>query len=265
VELENDGKTVIANSVTLRKIEFSQGKWDFENIKTFSDENYISNIWITRIGCNNQYIVAPTQNGKTFVWNMLTRELTCTLTDHSQESEVRQALFHPSKKLFYTCGADGAINCYVSELIPKEKPKEVNLIDSQSTPVMKDNPEETKSTQSDQSQTENLEMKEKSEETKNTQSDQSQNENLGMKDKSEETKSTQSEQSQNENLGMKDKSEETKSTQSDQSQTPQKDTPNERTQRNRNSEKEEAANESSEFQDMKDISIENAYRDFKLK
>ena len=58
-------------------------------------------------------MLAPTTVGRIFVWNLRTKELTAVLKGHV--GEVRDILFHPTKRLLLTCG-DG-ICSYITAVL----------------------------------------------------------------------------------------------------------------------------------------------------
>lgn len=91
--------------------------------------SYKSNIWPVKMATNGRYILAPTSDGKIFIWNLLTGGLSGILSDHGMNfkyvvlkhktndlldygNAVRDVLFHPYKPLLFTCADDASINIY---------------------------------------------------------------------------------------------------------------------------------------------------------
>jgi WD40 repeat protein len=71
---------------------------------------YVSNIWLTKFACNGRYLAAPTQEGKVFMWNLASGELTCVLKGHDRE--IRDIIFHPFAPYFVSSGEDTKVNIY---------------------------------------------------------------------------------------------------------------------------------------------------------
>lgn len=63
---------------------------------------------MVRISSNGRYIAAPTYQGGVFFFDIKSGNVTGILNDHS-ELEVRDVIFHPTKKMLFTC-ADGKIS-----------------------------------------------------------------------------------------------------------------------------------------------------------
>ncbi|KAI8905117.1 WD40-repeat-containing domain protein [Gorgonomyces haynaldii] len=110
--LDAEGKTInsIPNKVTLHKLIYPTikgGDFVLEKVKEFHDQSYFSNSWLIKICSNGRYVAAPTFDGNVFLFHLKTGKVAAILRDH-QEIEVRDVLFHPTRKLFFTC-ADGSL------------------------------------------------------------------------------------------------------------------------------------------------------------
>jgi WD40 repeat protein len=83
-----------------------------EQIRVFSDDDLLSNVWPVHARSNNHYVFVPTQKGDIFVFNLATGEKIAVLRDHAEGDVVRDILFHPSEPMFYSTGGDGFILVY---------------------------------------------------------------------------------------------------------------------------------------------------------
>ncbi|KAJ3052793.1 hypothetical protein HK097_005660 [Rhizophlyctis rosea] len=115
-ELDAEDFTISSkpNSVTLHKLTYPKskgGKFELETVKRFMHEEYRSNSWLIKITSNGRYIAAPTYDGSIIMFNMKTGSVGAILRDH-QEIEIRDVLFHPFRKLFFSCGDDGTVKVY---------------------------------------------------------------------------------------------------------------------------------------------------------
>lgn len=105
------------NTCHLRKLTIpsgGRGKFRIDEVNAFAHEDYHANIWLLRLATNGRYILAPTTEGKVFVWNVRSRELVAILRDH-ENREVREIKFHPSKRLILSCGDDSTIRVYTQK------------------------------------------------------------------------------------------------------------------------------------------------------
>jgi WD40 repeat protein len=103
------------NTCHIRKLtipDSPEGKFQLSLLHTFEHEAYKSNIWPVKIATNGRYVLAPTSDGKIFIWNLLTGGLSGILSDHDYGNAVRDVLFHPYKPLLFTCADDATINMY---------------------------------------------------------------------------------------------------------------------------------------------------------
>jgi len=132
---END-QVVNPNTCQLRKLvvpEKGQGKFRLEEVNVYSHTDYRSNIWMLKLATNGRYVLSPTVEGKVFVWNLRSAELVAILNDHANR-EVRDILFHPTRKILLTSGDDSVVRIYeqtktseptiVSELVTIDKENE---------------------------------------------------------------------------------------------------------------------------------------------
>ncbi|KAI8384971.1 WD40-repeat-containing domain protein [Radiomyces spectabilis] len=110
----SDGVSSKPNTCTLHKLIYPKetgGKFELEETKRFSHEDYHANSWLVKITSNGRYILAPTIYGQIFVFNILTGHLTAILKDH-EDIEVRDVVFHPYRPLIFSCGDDGFVKVY---------------------------------------------------------------------------------------------------------------------------------------------------------
>jgi WD40 repeat protein len=56
-----------------------------------------------KMATNKRYLLAPTMDGKVFVWNLRSAQLVGILNDHDG-AEIRDIIFHPTKRMLLTCG-----------------------------------------------------------------------------------------------------------------------------------------------------------------
>ncbi|KAJ3039586.1 hypothetical protein HDV00_012043 [Rhizophlyctis rosea] len=102
------------NSVTLHKLVYPKtagGKFVLQSVKRFFHEEYRSNSWLIKITSNGRYIAAPTYDGAVCMFNMKSGRVSAILRDH-QEIEIRDVVFHPTRKMFFSCGDDGTVKVY---------------------------------------------------------------------------------------------------------------------------------------------------------
>lgn len=114
LDAENNSVASKPNKCVLHKLIFpskANEEFQLETVHEFSHEDYHSNSWLIRAGCNSNYIGAPTVNGKVFIWSLLGGDPLAILSEH-RDHEVRQVLFHPFQKRLYTCGDDSSIKLY---------------------------------------------------------------------------------------------------------------------------------------------------------
>jgi len=114
--LDADDDTVPSkpNMCHLEKLIYPTSEHDpfkIEDINAFQDENYHSNSWLIKITSNGRYIVAPTYDGKLFIFNLKTGKLSGMLHYH-EGVEVRDVVFHPHKPLLFSCSDDGNVKVY---------------------------------------------------------------------------------------------------------------------------------------------------------
>jgi WD40 repeat protein len=117
LDAEDNTVNSIPNTVCLHKLIHPTspgGSFQIEEVKRFKHDDYSSNSWLIKITSNGRYILAPTFHGQVFVFNIASGEVTAVFKDH-QEIEVRDVLFHPTKKLVFTCADDGSVRVYRSE------------------------------------------------------------------------------------------------------------------------------------------------------
>jgi len=108
--LDADDDTVPSkpNKCHLEKLIYPVSEHDhfkIEDINSYQDENYHSNSWLIKVTSNGRYIVAPTYDGKLFIFNLKTGKLSGMLHYH-EGVEVRDVIFHPHKPLLFSC-SDG--------------------------------------------------------------------------------------------------------------------------------------------------------------
>ncbi|PWA02527.1 hypothetical protein BB558_001352 [Smittium angustum] len=117
LDSENNTVSSIPNTVTLHKLVFpseDSNKFELVEIRRFHNEEYLSNSWLIRIVSNGRYVLAPTYNGLVFVFHLSTGKLAAILRDH-QSIEVRDAKFHPFRKMLFTSSDDGSVMVYSQE------------------------------------------------------------------------------------------------------------------------------------------------------
>lgn len=76
------------NSCTLHKLVFPQnekGLFELQEIKRFSDSDYLANSWLMKISSNGRYIAAPTIHGKVFIFHIATGKTIAVLEDHDSK------------------------------------------------------------------------------------------------------------------------------------------------------------------------------------
>jgi len=86
------------------------GSFSLTKVHAFTDKNYKANTWLTRLGTNSRYVFGPTSFGHIVVWNILTRQVTAHISDHSEV--VRDVIFHKTEPLMITCGDDSQVIVY---------------------------------------------------------------------------------------------------------------------------------------------------------
>jgi len=104
------------NAVHLRQISISKDKFELSLMKEFHHKDYHSNTWPAKLNSNGRYVLSPTSDGKVFIWNLRTGQLTAVLQIHL--NVVRQILFHPYDRLIAICG-DEATVCIYEQKGPK--------------------------------------------------------------------------------------------------------------------------------------------------
>lgn len=114
--LDADDDTVPSkpNKCHLEKLIYPTSEHDpfkIEDVNSFQDDNYHSNSWLIKVTSNGRYIVAPTYDGKLFIFNLKTGKLTGMLHYHDGV-EVRDVAFHPHKPLLFSCSDDGNVKVY---------------------------------------------------------------------------------------------------------------------------------------------------------
>lgn len=114
--LDADDDTVPSkpNKCHLEKLIYPISEHDhfkIEDINSYQDENYHSNSWLIKVTSNGRYIVAPTYDGKLFIFNLKTGKLSGMLHYHDGV-EVRDVIFHPHKPLLFSCSDDGNVKVY---------------------------------------------------------------------------------------------------------------------------------------------------------
>jgi WD40 repeat protein len=78
-----------------------------ELVHKYEHPDYYSNSWMVKVASNGRYVAAPTNDGNVFIFNLKSGEPTCILRHH-EEGEMRDVVFHDSRKLLFTSG-DGFI------------------------------------------------------------------------------------------------------------------------------------------------------------
>ncbi|KAI7852340.1 WD40-repeat-containing domain protein [Circinella umbellata] len=109
-----EGISSIPNTCTLHKLTYPNtrgGKFQLDQVKKFTHEDYHANSWLVKITSNGRYLLAPTIYGQIFVFNMATSQLTAILKEH-EDMEVRDVIFHPYRPLLFSCGDDGSVKIY---------------------------------------------------------------------------------------------------------------------------------------------------------
>ncbi|KAI9252833.1 WD40-repeat-containing domain protein [Phascolomyces articulosus] len=109
-----EGISSIPNTCTLHKLTYPNtrgGKFQLDQVKKFTHEDYHANSWLVKITSNGRYLLAPTIYGQIFVFNMSTSQLTAILKEH-EDMEVRDVIFHPYRPLLFSCGDDGSVKIY---------------------------------------------------------------------------------------------------------------------------------------------------------
>ncbi|KAJ3274916.1 hypothetical protein HDV01_001780 [Terramyces sp. JEL0728] len=114
--LDGEDETIntIPNSVSLYKMVYptkKDDKFQLELVRKFQHPEYRSNSWLVKLATNGRYVAAPTYDGNIFIFHLLTGQVVAILRDH-QEIELRDVLFHPTKKLFLSSGDDGIVHVY---------------------------------------------------------------------------------------------------------------------------------------------------------
>ncbi|KAI9489101.1 WD40-repeat-containing domain protein, partial [Zychaea mexicana] len=84
-----EGISSIPNTCTLHKLTYPNvrgGKFQLDQVKKFSHEDYHANSWLVKITSNGRYLLAPTIYGQIFVFNMSSGQLTAILKEHEDGS-----------------------------------------------------------------------------------------------------------------------------------------------------------------------------------
>lgn len=116
LDAEDNTVNSIPNTVRLHKLIYpttAGTSFKIEEVRKYKHDDYNSNSWLIKTTSNGRYILAPTFNGQVFVFNIATGEVTGVFRDH-EEIEVRDVMFHPRKKLVFTCADDGSVRVYRS-------------------------------------------------------------------------------------------------------------------------------------------------------
>ncbi|KAI8137988.1 WD40-repeat-containing domain protein [Fennellomyces sp. T-0311] len=132
-----EGISSIPNTCTLHKLTFPSsrgGKFQLDQVKRFTHEDYHANSWLVKITSNGRYLLAPTIYGQIFVFNMSSGQLTAILKEHegirkegemgivgivlncTKDMEVRDVIFHPYRPLLFSCGDDGSVKIYTAKV-----------------------------------------------------------------------------------------------------------------------------------------------------
>ena len=109
------------------------GAITLEEVTSYENEYYKSNVWLMKCNSNGRYMCSPTTDGRVFVWNLKSREVAAILFDHTKGVEVRDVLFHPTKKLFLTAGDDYTIRIYTQPESTTTTPTNDNSV---TTPIV---------------------------------------------------------------------------------------------------------------------------------
>jgi len=77
-----------------------------------------------QLSSNGIYVASPTTEGHIFLWNLSTKQLVAITKDHM--AEPRKSLFHPTERMFLSCGDDSRVNIYTQ----KERPQPLARADT---------------------------------------------------------------------------------------------------------------------------------------
>lgn len=83
----------------------ADGPWRLRTVRRFAHREYRSNSWLVHLCTMGRYLFAPTADGRVLVWCIVSGACVALLHDHA-DTEVRQALYHPTLRLLLTC-SDG--------------------------------------------------------------------------------------------------------------------------------------------------------------
>ncbi|KAI9202680.1 WD40-repeat-containing domain protein [Polychytrium aggregatum] len=107
-------QSTIPNKVKIYKLIYPNrlgGQFEIREVKSFQDDDYVSNSWLTKVTCNQKYVAAPTCDGRIFIYHMQTGNVSAILRGH-EELEVRDVIFHPTRPLLFSCADDGCVKVY---------------------------------------------------------------------------------------------------------------------------------------------------------
>eukprot|EP01114_Cavostelium_apophysatum_P011889 TRINITY_DN2644_c0_g1_i2.p1 TRINITY_DN2644_c0_g1~~TRINITY_DN2644_c0_g1_i2.p1 ORF type:complete len:1202 (+),score=337.29 TRINITY_DN2644_c0_g1_i2:134-3739(+) len=126
---EQTGEAQVPNRCKLHHLvvpENGRGRFRLEQLATFTNKDFRSNVSMLKISSNGRYLLAPTTDGKVFIWNLRTAELVGILHEH-EDREVRSVLFHPTKKLLLSCGDDSSVRIFVPSVTDAELMQDVEM------------------------------------------------------------------------------------------------------------------------------------------
>lgn len=83
-------------------------------IQQYTHPKLYSNSWCMNITSNGRYVIAPTTDGTLFAFCLISGQVASTFKQH-QDIEIRDVVFHPSRKLMFSCGEDGKVTVYSQE------------------------------------------------------------------------------------------------------------------------------------------------------
>lgn len=137
-EIDEDGHLMSrgSNVLTLYRLIYPStvgGKFKLTEVRQFFDRKYHANSWCINIACNQRYLVAPTVTGTLFFFCLKSGQVLSTYKEH-QDVEIRDVVFHPSRKLLFSCGDDGKIAAYTTEK-PEEYGTNPNEISDGASPI----------------------------------------------------------------------------------------------------------------------------------
>jgi len=113
---ENPSEVMHPNKCMLHRLTMPStptGKWGFTEVARYQDDDYCSNLWLLQLSSNGIYVASPTTEGHIFLWNLFTKQLVTITKDHM--AEPRKSLFHPTERMFLSCGDDSRVNIYTQK------------------------------------------------------------------------------------------------------------------------------------------------------